>query len=218
MGPNPEPLKVIIVGAGLGGCATALALNAAGFSVTMYEKIRQFNRLGDSLGLGENALKLLDRWSPGLREDLVQIGNKSKYMQIRRWHDGKLLAQQELMDMAGFIGHRGDYHDAFLRAVERAGIPLHMQMEVVSYEDVAKPRVHFANGSVEQADLIVAADGIKSLARELVLGFHDKPKSSVRTPLLLSLAFGVEQTSQLIRTSVAGLCMLPRVLQSRPSS
>lgn len=181
IGPNPSPPKVIIVGAGLGGCATALALDAAGFSVTMYEKVRKFDRLGDSLGLGENALKLLDRWSPGLREDLIEIGNKSKYMQIRLWNDGKLLAQQELMDMAGFIGHRGDYHDAFLRAVKRTGVPLHMGREVVAYDDVTKPRVHFVDGSVEEADVIVAADGIKSLAREKVLGFTDKPKSSVST-------------------------------------
>ena len=95
----------------------------------MYEKLRRFMRLGDSLGLGENALKLLDRWSPGLREDLVEIGNKSKYMQIRRWEDGQLLAQQELMDMAGFIGHRGDYHDAFLKAVAKESIPLHKSSE-----------------------------------------------------------------------------------------
>lgn len=113
----------------------------AGFEVVIYEKVRKFSRLGDSLGLGENALKLLDRWSPGLREDLVEIGNKSKYMQIRRWEDGLILAQQELMDMAGFIGHRGDYHDAFLRAVERAGIPLHMGSEVC--EGVQQSRLFY---------------------------------------------------------------------------
>jgi salicylate hydroxylase len=154
-------------------------MSHAGFNVTMYEKVRQFSRLGDSLGLGENALKLLDRWSPGLREDLVAIGNKSKYMQIRRWQDGKMLARQELMDMAGFIGHRGDYHDAFLKAVAKEGVPLHMGTEVVSYDDVKKPRVRFADGTVDEADVVIAADGIKSLARELVLGFTDQPKSSV---------------------------------------
>jgi salicylate hydroxylase len=212
LGPEATPLKVIIVGAGLGGCATALALCAAGFSVTIYEKVRKFDRLGDSLGLGENALKLLDRWSPGLREDLVEIGNKSKYMQIRRWHDGKLLARQELMDMAGFIGHRGDYHDAFLRAVKRAGVPLFMGREVVSYDDVAKPRIHFADGTIEDADIIVAADGIKSAARERVLGFTDKPKSSVwKSHFARS-----DQHDKLTKMSIAGICVLPRLLQSRP--
>jgi salicylate hydroxylase len=39
--------------------------------------------------------------------------------------------------------------------------------------------VKLADGEVHHADLVVAADGIKSRARELVLGFADKPKSSV---------------------------------------
>jgi 2-polyprenyl-6-methoxyphenol hydroxylase-like FAD-dependent oxidoreductase len=56
----PEPIKnpkykfkVIIIGAGLGGCANAMAMHYQGFDVVMYEKIREFQRLGDSLGLGE---------------------------------------------------------------------------------------------------------------------------------------------------------------------
>jgi salicylate hydroxylase len=107
-------------------------MHHAGFDVVVFEKVREFLRLGDSLGLGENALKLLDRWSPSLRNRLVEIGNKSEFMQIRRWHDGKLLAQQPLMDMAGFIGHRGDYHRGFLDAVAEKGIPVHMGQEVNS--------------------------------------------------------------------------------------
>ncbi|KIW74952.1 hypothetical protein Z517_11723 [Fonsecaea pedrosoi CBS 271.37] len=178
--PLTRPLLgkiVIIVGAGLGGCATALAMHHAGFEVVMFEKVREFQRLGDSLGLGENAFKLLDRWSPYLRDRLIEIGNKSEFMQIRRWHDGKLLAQQPLMDMAGYIGHRGDYHRGFLDAVAEKGIPLYMGSEVVEYDDMT-PSVTLKNGERHFADVIIAVDGIKSRARELVLGFDDKPKSS----------------------------------------
>lgn len=147
--------------------------------MTVYEKVHEFHRLGDSLGLGENALLLLERWSPGLRDRFISIGNKSPLMQIRRWHDGKVLAQQELMDMAGFIGHRGDYHDVFLAAVREQGIPLHMGCNVSSYnDDPTKPSITLSSGTRETADLIIASDGIKSRARELVLGFTDAPKST----------------------------------------
>lgn len=98
-------------------------------------------------------------------------------MQIRRWHDGKVLATQPLMDMAGYIGHRGDYHDTFLKAVADADIPLHMDHEVVAFDE-DKPSVIFASGEEVSADIIIGADGIKSRARELVLGFKDLPKSS----------------------------------------
>lgn len=169
---------MLVIGAGLGGCACALALHAQGFNVTVYEKLRNFRRLGDSLGLGENALKLLRRWGgQDLYDRLTKIGNQSPDMQIRRWKDGKILAQQPLMDMAGYIGHRGDYHEVFLQAVRDAGIEIKMGSEVVAFDEF-KPSVLFADGSEIEADCIVGADGIKSRARELVLGFSDKPKSS----------------------------------------
>jgi salicylate hydroxylase len=173
-----QVLAVIVIGAGLGGCACALALKHHGHDVIIYEKLKQFRRLGDSLGLGENALKLLERWGgKGLYDKLTGIGNQAEDMQIRRWHDGKILAQQPLMDMAGYIGHRGDYHEAFLQAVRDAGIEMRTGYEVVAFDE-NKPSITFADGQEEAADLIVGADGIKSKARELVLGFTDAPKSS----------------------------------------
>lgn len=92
---DPSRMRVIIVGAGLGGLACAMAMHYQGFEVLMFEKVREFMRLGDSLGLGENALKLLERW--GLHDELIAIGNKSPDMNIRRWNDGKILATQPLM-------------------------------------------------------------------------------------------------------------------------
>ena len=76
-----------------------MAMHAQGFQVEIFEKVRQFLRLGDSLGLGENALRLLERW--GLHEELIKIGNKSEMLQIRHWETGEIIAQQPLMDMAG---------------------------------------------------------------------------------------------------------------------
>ncbi|KAI0119687.1 putative monooxygenase [Daldinia grandis] len=177
-GIKKEPIKVIVIGAGLGGCACALALKHHGHDVIVYERLKAFRRLGDSLGLGENALKLLERWGgKSLYHKLTSIGNQAPDMQIRRWNDGKILAQQPLMDMAGYIGHRGDYHEAFIQAVEDAGIEIQMGREVVAYDEL-KPSVIFTDGTEDTADLIVGADGIKSRARELVLGFEDSPKSS----------------------------------------
>ncbi|KAI5867561.1 putative monooxygenase [Durotheca rogersii] len=173
-----EPIKAIVIGAGLGGCACALALKHHGHSVVVYERLKGFRRLGDSLGYGENALKLLERWGgSSLYKRLTSIGNQAPNMQIRRWHDGKILAQQPLMDMAGYIGHRGDYHEAFIQAVKDAGIEIRMGYEVVTYDE-SKPSVTFADGTEDTADIVVGADGIKSRAREQVLGFEDAPKSS----------------------------------------
>ncbi|KUI56437.1 6-hydroxynicotinate 3-monooxygenase [Cytospora mali] len=178
-----DRIKVIVIGAGLGGCAAALAMKHHGHDVVIYEKLNTFRRLGDSLGLGENALKLLQRWGGDwLYDSLTSIGNQASDMQIRRWRDGKLLAQQPLMDMAGYIGHRGDYHEVFLHGVKDAGIEINMGCEVIGFgegdDEDERPSITFRNNRVEKADVIVGADGIKSRARELVLGFADAPKSS----------------------------------------
>lgn len=191
---DPNRARVIIVGAGLGGLACAMAMHYAGFEVVIFEKVREFLRLGDSLGLGENALKLLQRW--GLYEELIAIGNKNPNMNIRRWNDGRILATQPLMvgvwkthgfrwllierekqDMAGYIGHRGDYHVAFINRVKQLGIEINMGYEVVAFDEDA-PSITLKDGRTYYADLVVGADGIKSKARELVLGFSDAPKSS----------------------------------------
>ncbi|KAK3363199.1 hypothetical protein B0T25DRAFT_32545 [Lasiosphaeria hispida] len=178
--PHNPALRIIIVGAGLGGCAAAAALHHHGHEVVaVLDKVRAFNRLGDSLGLGENAYKLLARWGCDIKE-IQEIGNQAPTMKIRRWHDGKVLAEQPLMDMAGYIGHRGDYHDIFLKWVRERGIPIRMGCDVVAYSDAAvpAPSLTLATGEVLTADVIVACDGIKSLARHLVLGAQDDPVSS----------------------------------------
>jgi salicylate hydroxylase len=83
------------------------------------------------------------------------------------------------MDMAGYIGHRGDYHDVFLEWVRRRGIPIRMGSEVIAYDDVdPQPVITLKSGEKLSADIIIAADGIKSLARPLVLKMEDDPVSS----------------------------------------
>ncbi|GAA5970679.1 hypothetical protein JCM11641_007397 [Rhodosporidiobolus odoratus] len=173
--PEADKLKVVVVGAGLGGLAAAMAMHYAGYEVIVYEKIRKFLRLGDSLGVGENALRLLTKW--GCREKLIMIGNKCPVMHIRRWDTGEIIATQRLMDMAGYIGHRGDYHQAFFDRVEELGVPIHMGTPVLSY-DAEAPSITLETGDIVRCDIVIGADGIKSQTRELVLGFEDKPKSS----------------------------------------
>ncbi|KAF2182105.1 FAD/NAD(P)-binding domain-containing protein [Zopfia rhizophila CBS 207.26] len=177
--PHNPPLTAIVIGAGLGGCAAAIALHHHRHQVLcVLDKVREFGRLGDSLGLGENAFKLLERWGCDV-EEIKRIGNQSPEMVIRRWQDGKVLARQPLMDMAGYIGHRGDYHECFLKWVRERNIPIRMGSEVVKYEDVdPQPIITLKSGEKLSADIIVAADGIKSLARPLVLKQRDDPVSS----------------------------------------
>jgi 6-hydroxynicotinate 3-monooxygenase len=55
----PRPLNVAIIGAGMGGLATAAALRKVGIDVTVYEQAKQFARLGAGIQVGCNAMKVL---------------------------------------------------------------------------------------------------------------------------------------------------------------
>jgi salicylate hydroxylase/6-hydroxynicotinate 3-monooxygenase len=54
-----RPLSIAIIGAGMGGLATAAALRRAGIDVTVYEQAAQFARLGAGIQIGCNAMKVL---------------------------------------------------------------------------------------------------------------------------------------------------------------
>jgi 2-polyprenyl-6-methoxyphenol hydroxylase-like FAD-dependent oxidoreductase len=58
-----------------------MAMHYQGFDVSIYEKVHKFQRLGDSLGLGENALRLLQRW--GLHDRLIEIADQK----MEGWQD-----------------------------------------------------------------------------------------------------------------------------------
>lgn len=62
--------------------------------------------------------------------------------------------------------------------VRERGIPIRMASDVTSYSDTTPPSLTLASGETLTADVIVACDGIKSLARHLVLGARDDPVSS----------------------------------------
>lgn len=54
-----RPLSVAIVGAGMGGLATAAALRRVGVDVTVYEQASRFARIGAGIQIGCNAMKVL---------------------------------------------------------------------------------------------------------------------------------------------------------------
>lgn len=97
-----------------------------------------------------------------------------------------------------FNGHRGELHTVvFNYAKDELGIPIHLGQRVTQYfEDDKQAGIILDSGekvgrlfsvSFERrltgkikiyADMVVGADGVRSKARELVLGYFDKPKSS----------------------------------------
>lgn len=97
---------------------------------------------------------------------------------LRRWQDGTLLSRTQLHpDMTETYGtpywliHRPDYHHLLHQAALENGCDIRVKSRVASVDENA-PSVALTNGETIHADIIVGADGIKSVIRAHIL---DKP-------------------------------------------
>ena len=83
-------------------------------------------------------------------------------------------------DAPVFNGHRGEIHSIIFNYVkDELGIPIHLGCRISKYfETSTEAGIELDDGTKVTADIVIGADGVRSKARELVLGYADKPKSS----------------------------------------
>lgn len=148
--------------------------------------LAELKSLGDIISFGPNAGRIFRRWSNGAVADRLKpltINLENHGFKIHKW-TGELvhtqLAHKPDPDAPVFNGHRGELHTVvFNYAKDELGIPIHLGQKVTKYfEDENQAGIILDSGEKVTADLVIGADGVRSKARELVLGYYDKPKSS----------------------------------------
>ncbi|KAF4221444.1 hypothetical protein CNMCM8980_004685 [Aspergillus fumigatiaffinis] len=164
------PLEVVIVGAGIGGMAAALALGQRGHHVIVFESAPKLMEVGAGIQGSPNMLTLFDRWgvSPLIHARDVAL----EYIHVRRWQDGSLLGTMPVNKSYGqqVVVHRADLHNALIEkamALENVQVRVNSTVTRVQFDP---PAVTLADGTVVQADVVLAADGIKSSIRDQLLG------------------------------------------------
>ncbi|KAH9214552.1 hypothetical protein DL95DRAFT_389528 [Leptodontidium sp. 2 PMI_412] len=173
-----EPLHVLIVGAGFGGLGCAIACRRQGLKVTVFDQVEKFLPLGDSIGFGANSTKLFKRW--GILDDMLKIACTAKFGTMYNM-DGTELGtdpteglSEEKYGTQSIIGHRGHLHMILLEHARAAGAEILSGSKIVDY-DVNKPSVILESGKEFIGDVVIASDGVRSVGRQQVLGFFDKP-------------------------------------------
>ena len=170
-------LDIAIVGAGLGGLAAAATLLQRGHRVRVAEQAPLLSEVGAGIQMSANAMKVLDRL--GLRTVLEPRAVRPKSFEFRRFNDGELLHRMPLGEpheqrhgAPYFQLHRHDLHDA-LRAAVDALDPraLMLDARVTAIDEQADGvTLGFERREPWRADLIVGADGIKSIVRRHAVG------------------------------------------------
>ena len=167
-------LRIAIVGAGMGGLATAAALRRVGIEVAVYEQAMQFARIGAGIQIGCNAMKVLREL--GLEQQLRAQSFYPRSWNNKDWRTGEIKFDMIFGESAErkfgapyLLAHRGDLHAALAGAVPAECVKLGHKL--VGLDEVGEGvRLSFANGATALADAVVGADGVHSLVREILFG------------------------------------------------
>lgn len=177
------PTSVIVIGGGIGGFASALALRRLGADVQLLEQAPEFAETGAGLQMSPNATRLLRRW--GLLEEAVATSVAPRRVVFRDATTGEELVDQEVTgefeERYGapyIVAHRADLHRLLWRTAEAEGVRLYNGVRVESVEETAEGvRAVAADGRAFGADALVAADGIRSAVRRQLFS-DDEPVAS----------------------------------------
>jgi salicylate hydroxylase len=172
---------VIVVGGGIGGLSAAYALARKGLTVRVLERAAEFGEVGAGMQIAPNCTRILHEY--GLLDEAKQLGVLPEAMVMKDAVDSSELTRLDLKDLEHKYGfpymviHRSDLHGIFLGACKRAGVELLTDQVAVDFANSDRgARVTFEDGHVEEAGVVVAADGLHSVARKLLV--DDQPVNS----------------------------------------
>ncbi|KID84046.1 Monooxygenase, FAD-binding protein [Metarhizium guizhouense ARSEF 977] len=176
------PLDIAIIGAGIAGLTAAVSLRRSGHRVQIYEASAFSGEIGAALNLTPNGVQVL--------QHLGFDFERAKAVQMVNWDtvsgiDLARIACQDLHAAADKFGapffavHRVDLHRELMRLAnvseargpgtdqQADGILLQLASPVTRV-DAQEGRIEFADGTVRHADLVVGADGLRSVVRDAV--------------------------------------------------
>lgn len=172
-----DPRPVIVVGGGIGGLATALALANLGIRVKLLERAAELGEIGAGIQMGPNAFNALDSLGVGkiVRSRSVFVEKMIMMDSIDGTEVMSLALGEAFRKRFGnpyVVIHRADIHGSILEVVRQSPlIELQTGTEIVRFEQDEKGVVVFdSKGNEYRGQALVAADGNRSFIRDAVVG------------------------------------------------
>ena len=167
-------MRIAIIGGGIGGLTLALALRKEGLDAVVHERASQFARVGADINLTPNAVRALDPL--GVGEALRAEAARPRYRISRDGCTGEETSRLPMSDAAEetygapqLTIHRADLLGTLEETVGPAAVRLGHPLEACDPRGEGVS-LRFADGSEEEVDVVVGADGIHSAVRRSILG------------------------------------------------
>ena len=175
-------MRILIVGAGIGGLTAALALLRDGHDVEICEQAPRLAELGAGVQISANGARVL--FALGLEDAIRRVWCVPSAKEIRLWNTGETW---KLFDLGAesvarygapyFMIHRADLHHVLIDAVQTlkpGAIRLNARCTGFASDDSAVT-LHLGDGERIAGDALIGADGVHSRIRNRLVG-DDKPE------------------------------------------
>lgn len=176
-----RPMNILVVGGGIAGCCAAIALTQIGHRVQIVEKQQAWRFQSSGIFVYANGLESLGKL--GLLEEILAAGfvvrdGRNAYFD----HRGNPIVETRYPTadngrIPAILGiKRAEMHRVMAERVAALGVPVQLGTTVAALEDKADgSAVTLSDGRVVRADLVVAADGVRSATRALI-GINAVPR------------------------------------------
>ncbi len=176
-----DPMRILVVGGGIGGLSAALCLAKRGHEVTVFEQASALRDVGAGIQLSPNCSRVLHHL--GLEPELKAAAFLPEAIQFRHWRNGRVIGASPLGEDAvrryGFPYyhvHRADLLDILVAAAQRLpNILLRCDTKVRCFsQDDTRATLSSPDGP-HDGDVLLGADGIHSVIRAGLWG-DDRPR------------------------------------------
>jgi len=171
-------LKAIIIGAGIGGLTTAIALKRAGYQIEVYDRVKELRPVGAGISLWSNGVKVMNWLSLG--DEIQKIGGEMNRMTYLS-KENELLNDIDLLPLIDQVGQRpypvsrSELQSMLLEQLGKEHVTLETKC-IGAKEENNQVTAIFEDGSTATGDVLIAADGVRSVLRNYVTQQKPEPR------------------------------------------